>query len=79
MRTILGLALVGGSAWLAATAVRYGLVEREDLGAVCDAATAPWWCHARMLVIRAFLHDVFGLVSVACAAAALWRRSRRLG
>ena len=78
MRTILGLALVGGAAWLVATAVRYGLVEREDLGAVCDAATEPWWCHARMFVIRAFLHDVFGLASVACAAAALWRRSRRL-
>jgi hypothetical protein len=77
-RMILGLTLVGVAAWLAATAVRYGLVERDDLGVVCDAATAHWWCHARMLVIRAFVHDVFGLASLACAAAALWRRSRRL-
>jgi glycerol uptake facilitator-like aquaporin len=78
MRTLLGLGSVGAVAWLAAAAVRYGLVEREDLGAVCDAAMAPWWCQVRMLVIRAFVHDVFGLASLACAAAALWRRSRRL-
>ena len=78
VRTILGLGLVGVAAWLAATAVRYGLVEREDLGPLCEAATAPWWCHVRLLVIRAFLHDVFGFASLACAAAALWGRSRRL-
>ncbi|MCE3284805.1 MAG: hypothetical protein K0R70_1061 [Steroidobacteraceae bacterium] len=78
VRTILALALVGAAAWLAANAVRYGLVERDDLGPVCDAATAPWWCHVRMLVIRAFVHDVFGLASLACAAAASWRRSRWL-
>ena len=65
-------------AWFAASALRYGLIEREDLGPLCEARWVPWWCHARMLVIRAFLHDLFGLASVAVAALALWRRSRVL-
>jgi Fe2+ transport system protein B len=58
-----------------AAAVRYGFIEREDLGLLCQSATPPWWCGARLLVIQAFLHDVFGLASVALAAFAAWRRS----
>lgn len=77
-RTIGSLALTGLLAYGIASIVRYGLIEREDLGPVCDAASAPWWCDARMLVIRAFLNDVFGWASVVCAAFALWRRSRGL-
>jgi glycerol uptake facilitator-like aquaporin len=76
--TLSGLAVVGGGAWLAATWVRYGLIERHDLGSICDAVSAPWWCDARRLVIQAFLHDVFGLASIAVAVLALWRRSRPL-
>jgi hypothetical protein len=63
-------------AYLVAAAVRYGLIEREDLGLLCDTDAAPWWCSVRLLIIKAFLHDVFGLSSVALAAAAAWRRSR---
>ena len=59
----------------AAAALRFALIERDDLGPVCDAITAPWWCELRMLVIHAFLNDVFGRASVAFAALALWRRS----
>ncbi len=62
-------------AYLLAAAVRYGLIEREDLGLACQADGAPWWCGVRLLVIQAFLHDVFGLSSVALAALAAWRRS----
>jgi glycerol uptake facilitator-like aquaporin len=76
--TLLGLAVVGVGAWLMATWIRYGLIERDDLGPICEAVSPPWWCDARMLVIQAFLHDVFGLASVASAILALWRRSRAL-
>jgi hypothetical protein len=71
-------------AWMAATvvvgyaigaAVRYGLVEREDLGLICQSLAAPWWCDARLIVIRAFLWQVFGLASVLLAGYAAWRRS----
>jgi glycerol uptake facilitator-like aquaporin len=58
-----------------AVVVRWGLVERDDLGAVCEAVTAPWWCELRMLVIQAFLNDVFGRASVVLAGVAFWRRS----
>ena len=58
-----------------AFAVRYGLVERDDLGSICPSAASPWWCDLRMLVIRGFLNDVFGLSSVVLAALAVWRRS----
>lgn len=76
--TLLGLTVVGGGAWVAATWVRYGLIERDDLGPICDAVSSPWWCDARMLLIQAFVHDVFGLASVAGVILALWRRSRAL-
>jgi hypothetical protein len=71
-------------AWIAATVlvgyalgagVRYGLIEREDLGLVCQSQGAPWWCDVRLLVIHAFLWQVFGLASVAIAMYAAWRRS----
>lgn len=62
-------------AYALATAVRYGLVERDDLGSICQSAASPWWCDLRMLVIRGFLNDVFGRASVVLAALAIWRRS----
>jgi hypothetical protein len=74
-RTIVGIVLVVVIASGMGTAVRYGLIERAELGFRCDATGAPWWCALRMLLIRAFLHHVFGVASVACAALAAWRRS----
>ena len=50
-------------AYAIATAVRYGLVERDDLGSICQSAASPWWCDLRMLVIRGFLNDAFGRAS----------------
>lgn len=78
VRSIVQVALAMVVAYAAAAAVRYGLIERADLGQLCEGRMAPWWCQARMLVIRAFLQDVFGLSSVALAALALWWRSRGL-
>jgi glycerol uptake facilitator-like aquaporin len=62
-------------AYAIATAVRYGLVERDDLGSICQSAASPWWCDLRMLVIRGFLNDLFGRTSLVLAALAIWRRS----
>ena len=56
-------------------ALRYGLIEREDLGLLCESLSPPAWCSLRLLVIRAFLLDVFGWSSVVLAALAWWRRS----
>ena len=65
------LALASGLAY----AVRYGLVERDDIGASCDGAIARWRCGIRMLFIQGFVHGIYGWGSVACAAVAAWRRS----
>jgi glycerol uptake facilitator-like aquaporin len=62
-------------AYVLANAARYGLVERDDLGAVCQSSEAPAWCDVRMLIIQGFLNDVFGRSSVALAALSAWRRS----
>ena len=62
-------------AYAIATAIRFGLVERDDLGSICQSAASPWWCDLRMLVIRGFLNDVFGRASLVLAALAIWRRS----
>jgi hypothetical protein len=74
-RAIARIAATVGVAYAVAAAVRYGLIEREDLGLMCDSAGSPWWCGLRLLVIKAFINDVFGLASVALAALAAWRRS----
>ena len=74
-RTIIQIFGTGLSACVVAGLVRWGLIERDDLGTVCDAVTAPGWCDLRMLVIHAFLNDVFGRASVLLAGVAFWRRS----
>lgn len=74
-RAILWIAGTGAVALAAAAAVRYGLVEREDLGLLCQSAGPPWWCRVRLLVIQAFLHDLFGFASVGLAALAVARHS----
>lgn len=74
-RAIVTIASTVAVAYATAAAVRYGFIEREDLGLLCQGASPPWWCGMRLLVIQAFLHDVFGLASVALAALAAWRRS----
>jgi hypothetical protein len=74
-RRLLGAVVTVAVAYGLATAIRYGLVERDDLGSYCDVAAPAWWCGVRMLVIRGFLYGVFGYASIALAALASWRRS----
>ena len=75
MRATLRLFTTVGAAFALATAVRYGLVERDDLGPACAAADAAWPCHLRMLFIHGFVHGVYGYASLACAGLAAWWRA----
>jgi hypothetical protein len=62
-------------AYGAGAALRYGLIEREDLGLLCESAPLPAWCAARLFVIRAFLHDAFAIASLVSLCVAVWRRA----
>jgi hypothetical protein len=73
-RVLLRLLLTGLVACAVAYAARYGLVERDDLGPLCDGAAPAPVCDLRMLVIRGFLHGVYGGASIVLAALASWRR-----
>jgi glycerol uptake facilitator-like aquaporin len=72
------IVLVMVLAYAVAALLRYGLIEREDLGLLCESPDPPLWCAARLLIIRAFLVDAFGIASLVLVAVALWRRSGRL-
>ena len=75
-RVLATVALTCIVAYIVAVKVRYGLIEREDLGLLCDTPAAPWWCSVRaLIIIGAFVHDAFALTSMAFAAIAAWRRS----
>jgi len=75
LRVTAQVALTVLAAAALAFALRFGLVERDDLDSWCPAGNAPWWCDLRLLVVRAFLYNVFGITSVALAVLAAWRRS----
>lgn len=77
-RVLARVLMVGTVAFAVAMLLRHGLVERDDVGAACESAGAPAWCALRMLVIRGFLHGIYGLSSLVFAALAAWRGSPRL-
>ncbi len=70
-RAILRLSGTVFAAFALATAVRFGLIERDDLGPACAIATPFWPCDLRMLFIRGFLHGVYGQASLALGLLAL--------
>lgn len=72
--TIARIAATTLAAYAAASLVRDGLVARDDLGALCQAVDAPWWCRIRQLLIVAFLNQAFSAASATLAALAAWRR-----
>jgi hypothetical protein len=78
LRSLLVLVVTVAVAYGFALGLRFGLVERDDLGAYCEVATPAWWCAVRILVIRGFLHGVYGYVSIVLAGLASWRRSAGL-
>ena len=77
-RAVLALLLVVGVAFGLATAARFGLIERDDLGSVCDAASPASMCGLRLLLIKAFQFNVYAYASLALAAAASWWKSPAL-
>ena len=50
--------------------LRYRFIEPEALGAAC-AYIGPWWCDPRARLIYATEHNLFGWLSLACAAYAI--------
>jgi hypothetical protein len=77
-RALARIAIAGIVAYGVAAALRYGLIERDDIGTACESGASSWTCGLRMLVIQAFVHDVFGIASVVAATLAAWRRSAML-
>lgn len=78
LRVVARTAGVAAAALVLAMLLRYGLVERDEVGSLCESPQAPAWCALRMLVIRGFIHGIYGISSLAFAALAAWRRSSRL-
>lgn len=75
---LLGVALAGLAGCALGAALRYGLVERDSLGIACESGVVDWRCLPRGLVIQAFLHQWFAILSLLAAALAEWRRLRSL-
>ena len=78
VRSVGTLLLVIGVASALATAARYGLIERDDLGSICDAASPASICGLRLLLIKAFQFNLYAYSSLALAAVASWWRSPAL-
>jgi hypothetical protein len=77
-RAVVALVLVVGVAFGFATAARYGLIERDDLGLACNAASPVGACGLRMLLINAFLLNLYAYASLALATGASWWKSPTL-
>lgn len=73
-------ALAGAAiAAASAMALRYYFIEPAAMGQACLASPLPWWCPLRDLVVRAFRSEVFGILALAMAAAALLLPARAWG
>ena len=77
-RAVVTLVLVVCVAFGLATAARCGLIERDDLGSVCDAASPAGMCGLRLLLIKAFQLNLYAYASLALAAVASWWKSPAL-
>ncbi len=66
----LAIMLVG----LAAAALRYQVVEPNQIGAWCSAGDAPAWCAWRHALVSGFLNYSYGYAALAAVLPALlWR------
>lgn len=59
---------------LAATWLRYGLIESSAIGQLCSGSHSPPWCRWRQYLVLGFLHDVYGIVALLAAALTLLSR-----
>ena len=72
------VAIAGLAGCAFGAALRYGLVERDSLGIACESGLPDWRCAPRALVVQAFLHQAFAILSLLAATVAAWRRQRAL-
>ena len=70
---IIGVVALGG-----ALSMRYGAIERTDIGLSCTARPDTWFCAARQGLVTLFVHSVFGWGALAIAAINLFRPSLAL-
>lgn len=65
---IVGTASLGGALFL-----RYGAIERADIGLACTARPGTWFCASRQALVTLFVHSAFGWAALAIAALNLCR------
>jgi hypothetical protein len=72
------LLIVGVTSLGAALFLRYGAIERTDIGLSCTARPDTWFCASRQALVTLFVHSVFGWTALAIAALNLCRPSLAL-
>lgn len=55
---------------LAATGLRFGVIESSAIGQQCGGSHAPGWCVLRQWLVLGFLHNVYGGAALLATAAA---------
>ena len=74
-RAAVVLLIIGGVALGGALSMRYGAIERADIGLACTARPDTWFCASRQALVTLFVHSVFGWAALAIAALNLRRPS----
>jgi hypothetical protein len=69
---------VAALALLIALALRYLLVEPQDIAEVCDPGRGPWWCWIRAGVIQSFATNGLGIASLLAGGLSWLRFGRAL-
>ena len=69
-----GLRYLAAAALVAvlAAALRFQLVEPQQIGILCGSAGAPWWCVPREAIVLAFHFEVIGALALALGTAAFF-------
>jgi len=77
-RAAIVLLIIGAVALGGALSMRYGAIERADIGLSCTARSDTWFCASRQALVTLFVHSVFGWAALAIAAFNLCRPSSAL-
>jgi hypothetical protein len=60
----------------AALALRFYVVEPRGIGFACQAATPPWWCDVRLVLVLTFQWGVLGGLALVLGVLGFINRSR---
>ena len=66
--------ILGGVALGLALVTRYVWIESTEIGLSCAAMPPPWWCEARLVVIRIHQENGWGLVALGTGLISLLTR-----